>query len=430
MAVLTTCDFEGIANNTTLTSGDLDAPWDISSSGFVALTSAAIHGTIGARADNVTSTAQVRWQRGSSSTATVCQSYYWRLIDNPGTAFFGTLSDSGTLQAAWRINTNGTVAIRDGFTVVDTSTATISLGEIYRSEWLCSTAGQELRIYEGESETPIITLTGALTNNSHDRLLFGVTAAGAGHDFEMDTLKVADDWTGPHAPEPDPEPASSIWHLVTGAGANIPLGNPIIVTGGTPQGGDLAYIGDSLTYQNGRGCLANGGTQENVKDSLDDLFTGEVRVDGLIGRPIVGMASGTSMEDVIDAWRGDNFDPDTWVLALGSNNLGASDGQWGNWCGQALSKVAEGGGQYTVYWVTTALRDDENDSRVTRFWNVLGNLTPPANVTLIPLDFNTAIHAHPQEGMWSETDESGRHMTFSGYDTRNAVIHDLIQAEL
>lgn len=184
----------------------------------------------------------------------------------------------------------------------------------------------------------------------------------------------------------------------------------------------MAVIGDSLTYQ-------DIGATPTVAASLQAKGWTPTHIDGEIGRPIVNTVSGVSMQTVIDNWRAQGIDPQRWVLALGSNNIGASDSQWITWIGQALAKVAAGGKQYKVWWPGISLRDSVTDTRAIRFWNVISaQITPPANVTLVPIDYNTLIHAGDQTGLWSTTDSSGRHMTVAGYSLRNTILADAIGA--
>jgi hypothetical protein len=99
----------------------------------------------------------------------------------------------------------------------------------------------------------------------------------------------------------------------------------------------LGLIGDGLTYQGG----STGPRDAFLAQGWPDDTT--TRVDGLSGR---GLAMpGTVHPDVgevIDNWRGGGFDPGTFVIALGMNNLGATDTAWSNWIKAILDKIAAG----------------------------------------------------------------------------------------
>lgn len=201
------------------------SPWLLQGASWTARTESAAHGERGARAEGVTGQARLACVTGQSAQARVL-SYYWRLIDTPGLSYLGNLTDGGTLRGDWRINTNGTVTIRNGYVAAATSTEAVALNVWHRSEWKVGPDGQELRIYVGEATAPLLTLAGPLTNNQHTALGYGITNSGTGSTLDIDTILVADDWTGPFAAETD----APLWHLVTGAGVNVPLASPVVVT--------------------------------------------------------------------------------------------------------------------------------------------------------------------------------------------------------
>jgi hypothetical protein len=110
-----------------------------------------------------------------------------------------SLPTGGTAQGDFRVNTNGTVAIRNGNVAIATSTPTLSAGTVYRAEWRTNVTSttQELRIYTGESTSPYITLTGAWSTATARTWAFGPADAAATGAIDYDTIKIADDWTGP-----------------------------------------------------------------------------------------------------------------------------------------------------------------------------------------------------------------------------------------
>lgn len=196
----------------------------------------------------------------------------------------------------------------------------------------------------------------------------------------------------------------------------------------------LGYIGDSLTYQNGSGCLANGGSGQDVLNSLTSkTFATNTVVDGLIGRSIVDAGPTPLTQDVINSWRSDGIDPQSWVMALGSNNVGATDQQWTTYIGTALDAVAAGSkAAYTVYWIGITFSPTYNDDRSTRFTSVMESVAAARSdkITMVPIDYDSLIHnGRDESDIWLASDTSGRHMTTDGYALRNQIIADAIYEE-
>lgn len=194
MTVLSTVTFNGYSEGATVTTGTLTSGWTASGTAFTALAAAAKHGARGASVDNVTSA--FLYYEETATTADRVMSGYFNLVDNPNQSYLGQITSSGTNRADWRVNANGTVTLRDNQVAVSTSTPALSTGVWYRWEWLTGTGGQELRIYIGEGSTPVLTLTATLSNTSRNRFAFGVISNGNSRDYLMDTLRVADAWTG------------------------------------------------------------------------------------------------------------------------------------------------------------------------------------------------------------------------------------------
>jgi hypothetical protein len=186
----------------------------------------------------------------------------------------------------------------------------------------------------------------------------------------------------------------------------------------TPVTRGLGYIGSTATYQNGstepRDLLVAAGWPES-----------QIEVDGLADRGLaLAGVTHPNFGEVVDAWRGNGFDPYTWVIALGEHNLGASDSEWTKLAGQLLDKVAEGPrAGYVVNFPGISLADAA-DTRPPRFIAVLNGLVGTrAKITLKPLDWNAHIHnGRDETGLWDTTDTVGRRMTAAGYSIRNNYI--------
>jgi hypothetical protein len=185
--------------------------------------------------------------------------------------------------------------------------------------------------------------------------------------------------------------------------------DPPIVTDG------LGYIGDDLTLQ-------GGSTQPQAQLVASGWDPSLLRVDAAVGRTISGAA------DVITDWREQGFDPDTWIIALGSFDLASTDPQWTAAITAILDQISAGpGAAYTVYWPELVLRDSETDTRVTRFEAVLNTLVGdhPKITFKVNESLNAYIHnGRTETGLWvlAGTDATGRLMTSAGYDLRNKFI--------
>lgn len=234
MAILATQDFDSLSESQTINTAALGgAPWAVVAPGTAptAQGSSAAHGTRGAYIAPAASPTRIEWHDASATTATRVNSFYFRLlVDGGALTYLGSLSEGpSTTRADWRINADRTVTLRNAGTATGgASPEALAMNTWYRAEWMTSTGGQELRIYEGENTTPYITRSGTLTNNSHDRTSCGILATPNGHSLDIDTVRIADDWLTPYAP---PGPAALISEPFEGGtnGANIATSNSTVV---------------------------------------------------------------------------------------------------------------------------------------------------------------------------------------------------------
>lgn len=206
MTVLITQNFDSLNESQSITTAALGGvPWEVYSpdAAPVAQAAAAAHGARGAYIAPATGTARFNWYE-AQTTATRVSSWYFRLlVDGAANTYLGALTDGSDSRASWRINADRTVTIRDGAVATGgASPQALAMNTWYRAEWRTSTTGQELRIFQGESTTPYITRLGALTNNQHTMISCGIVASPDGHSLQVDTIRIADDWTGPFATPP------------------------------------------------------------------------------------------------------------------------------------------------------------------------------------------------------------------------------------
>jgi hypothetical protein len=166
----------------------------------------------------------------------------------------------------------------------------------------------------------------------------------------------------------------------------------------------IGVIGDSLTYAAGLG--EQGLTQHLAAGGWQDI-----RVDGMVGRPIAKDYSGKpGAVSVVRTWRTLGFDPRVYVIALGSNNIGATVTSVNQSIAALLAEIGPG---HTVYWVNASFADPA-DPRVVAF---------DANLATVPgivyLDWQTWIHSRVTTTvLWNPLDVNGIHMTLAGYDYR------------
>jgi hypothetical protein len=163
----------------------------------------------------------------------------------------------------------------------------------------------------------------------------------------------------------------------------------------------VGIIGDSLTYQGGAG-------PQNIRAKFET--TVDLRIDGLTGRGIAGPAVKPSSLDVIRGWRAEGFNPRIFIIALGTNNKGATPAVWQREVGKVLAEIGPG---HEVHWIGLGFAD-KTKTQVKEFKDTLDGM---AGVKFH--DWNAHVHGLPQEGLWMRTDSKGIHMTAAGYDIRN-----------
>jgi len=203
MTAIAEQDFDDLTDGTTYAPS---SPWFVAGAAPTVSTAAAIHGANGLRWTSTATAGRVDYDFGSAWTTAEVLSFYFNVQTfssaNHYIACTQAVHTSGSPLSDWRINTAHTVTLRDNFSAVSTSSATLSAATDYRAEWKVdqSAATQELRIYEGEADTPIFTLSGAFSGTTTQTFTIGPYTAAAGGAIDYDTVKIADDWTGPENP--------------------------------------------------------------------------------------------------------------------------------------------------------------------------------------------------------------------------------------
>lgn len=354
----------------------------------------------------------------------------FKFVGNPGvTTYPANVLSGATIRANWRMNpSGGTVQMRNNTTAIGTVSPSILVaGTAYQSIWKIDVTNQVQRlwIYDAAGTTTIYDsgdVASALAG-SIDTIQVGSTTT-AGPNFYMGRV------TADNATNPGPQTSTpALSGNLTGVGA-LSADVSIVYPAVDPIG--LGWVGDSLTYQNGLGS-GDTGKVEAIETSAVGWTASHVSVDGEIGRPIIGTVSGTSMQTVVDGWRGSGFNPYTFVYACMSNNTGATDSQWTTWLNTGLAKFAEDGQPHKVYIIPPAFRSDIDNGSPggvsARFLAVAQALAPPVGITLVVIDYNTLIRTYDgTSGIWDGSDATGRHMTNAGYDLRNQVLAPQIVA--
>lgn len=199
MTILLDEDFEGAASGTTLTGANSGFTGTISGTPTFDSTRA----VTGTRSMLINPVAGVEYA-GHVFTLTPTFSvrkYFWLAGLPAATVYPLTLQSGATVRAQLGINPDGTLRIRNGVTLVDTSDGVVAGAGWYRVEWRVSnTSGiQSLRIFLGSSTSPLGTDTsGAYNQGTIDRCLVGLSTAGT-ITANIDTLRMTDtdEYLGP-----------------------------------------------------------------------------------------------------------------------------------------------------------------------------------------------------------------------------------------
>lgn len=193
----TTLTFDGQTENTSVS---LPSGWSTIGQVPVTASAAALHGDRGARYASTTTSGRMQYDYGSNQTARpVYVQTYFRIGTLPSVNLYInavlSLATGGSLQGDFRVNTNGTVSIRNGSTAVATSTQALAAGTWYRSDWMLDDAGdtQELRIYAGDTSSAILTISGTWSSSLTRVVSVGPNVAAAdGVNFDIDTVRLSD----------------------------------------------------------------------------------------------------------------------------------------------------------------------------------------------------------------------------------------------
>ncbi len=206
------------------------AGWETLGATAIARAAAAADGAMGARWADTGSFGRLQYDTGSNQSVLVLTAHLNFRAASSANHYFcsvNSLPTGGAMQGDIRRNTSGTLSIRNGYSAVDTSTETLSVGSWYTFEWMLDTVAdtQDLRVYEFGSTTPLFTLTGAWSSDTSRVVAVGPNIAGAGGAFDFDTVKVSDDWTIVDTP-----PATSPERWLIGAGGALTGLFPSLVT--------------------------------------------------------------------------------------------------------------------------------------------------------------------------------------------------------
>lgn len=197
--VLHTQTFESQTNNQPLS---LSAPWSASNNdttGWVGSTAAAMHGSLGARIDVSDGWSYLNYELPTVADQLLID-FYVNIRTQAGghLTLFNTQDPSNTTMNAIQVRTGGVVRLRDGSLGIDDSVELVTTGWYRFSIMLTKAEGQYLRIFEGESDTPLIELNGPLSIVDWDVVRFGLIARADGSTVDLDTIRIAEGgWIDP-----------------------------------------------------------------------------------------------------------------------------------------------------------------------------------------------------------------------------------------
>lgn len=181
----------------------------------------------------------------------------------------------------------------------------------------------------------------------------------------------------------------------------------------------VAVIGDSLTYQDGDGVM-------NITNMLVDngYSASNTYVYAAGGKAMTTADSRgkTTLQNISEA-RSALGDVDTWVIALGTNNVNDSDTTFQSNVNAILNTI---GGSDTIIWIGMAFYGS-NNTNASHFNPItIGVLASHPNAHFA--DWNSFIHnGRDETGLWAYPQDY-THMSVAGYLVRNQYYIDQINA--
>ncbi len=172
--------------------------------------------------------------------------------------------------------------------------------------------------------------------------------------------------------------------------------------------GAVALVGDSLTYSYWSAL------PKPFRDNRWGPFELEARS---ARRTLVTTSIATSGVDAIRRIRATGFDPVTWVVALGTNDMNITYHAAGATDALIDGLMAELGRGHRVIWVNVYARDFPAQ---TRAFNAALSKATARHRNLAVADWNGLVVAHPN---WIGSD--GVHPTLAGAEARNAWVATL-----
>lgn len=204
MAVEKEFSFEGQADGTTVTTTTVPAFDAVTGTGGTHSSTRAILGTRSLRVN----TAAASWTARYDVTArarTRMRYYIWVVTRPAAVTILSSVQLSTTVRAAVRLDTDGTINLRNATTTVATSTA-LANGAWHRLDWDADNAGtQTLKIFSGanlHTDTPSQTISGAYNSGTHDRIVIG-SSVNTTTEFFMDAIVT----------DPTQALSSAIWEI-------------------------------------------------------------------------------------------------------------------------------------------------------------------------------------------------------------------------
>jgi lysophospholipase L1-like esterase len=174
------------------------------------------------------------------------------------------------------------------------------------------------------------------------------------------------------------------------------------------QSGAVALVGDSLTYSYWSGL------PKPFRDNQWGPFELEARS---ARRALVTTSIATSGVEAIRRIRATGFDPVTWVIALGTNDMNITYRRAGATDALIDGLMAELGLGHRVIWVNVFARGYPAQ---TKAFNAALSSATARHHNLAIADWNGLVTAHPS---WIGSD--GVHPTLAGAEARNAWVATL-----